>query len=125
MPSIAYITGAKEAETLTRVASACKKHWPNWKSDCSGFVKAVAVELGYYDLFGQANNIIDQMQKQPWRKLSSGKEAAQQASLGKFVLAGHKRSPNGHVVVVMPGGPVYGKYPYAYWGSLILLDINN
>lgn len=92
MPSIAYVTGVKEAETLTRVAIACKKHWPRWKGDCSGFVKAIAEELGYHDLFGQANNIIDQMQKLPWRKLPSGREAARQASLGNLVLAGHTQA---------------------------------
>lgn len=99
------------------VAIACEKHWETYKSDCSGFVKAVASDLGL-SLTGQANDLSDQIQKSPWLKLKDGAEAQQKAALGFFVLGALKATPNGHVVVVVPGELSGGKYPTAYWGSL-------
>jgi hypothetical protein len=87
------------------------------ENDCSGFVKDVAADLGI-SLKGQANEIVDTIQKKPWTVLKSGAEAKQKAVLGKFVIGGLKDTPHGHVVVVVDGPLAHGKYPTAYWGSL-------
>jgi hypothetical protein len=61
-----------------------------------------------------------------WEKVNSGKEAAQQASTGTFVLAGllsteHKAKPDGpvkdgHIVIVVDGPLDRQKYPMC-WGA--------
>src|SRR5690242_13325958 len=99
------------------VATACEAHWDAFFDDCSGFVKAVAQELGV-TIDGQANDIVDAMQKFPWKFAASGADAALKASIGYLVLGGLKASGNGHVVVIVPGVVLDGKYPTAYWGSL-------
>ena len=99
-----------------KILALCEKHWDAHKSDCSGFAKAVANELKI-SLSGQANEIVDQIQKAPWRVLKSGAEAAAQASVGKLVIGGLKAKPLGHVVIVVPGPLSNNKYPTAYWGS--------
>jgi hypothetical protein len=100
-----------------KVVTACDNHWEKYKSDCSGFVKAVAGELGVA-LQGDANAIADAIKNTPWKLLKDGVEAKQKAELGYFVLGALKASPNGHVVVVVPGELNRSKYPTAYWGSL-------
>jgi hypothetical protein len=99
-----------------RVLAACEKWWNHYQGDCSGFVKAVAKELGV-TLTGMADDIVGEIQRPPWIRLNSAAQAAQQASLG-LVIAGLKATPNGHVVVVVPGPLAHGKYPTAYWGKL-------
>ena len=100
-----------------KVRAACEKHWNAFKGDCSGFVKAVAGELGM-TVTGQANEIVETMKALPWKPLRSGAEAKTHAELGYLVLGGLKASPNGHVVVVVKGPLNRGKYPTAYWGRL-------
>ena len=102
--------------TLNKVAAACEKHWNKYKADCSGFAKAVAAEFGI-TLTGQANDIVVQIQRQPWQLLKSGVEASNKASSG-LVMAGLKAAPLGHVAIVVPGPLAFGKYPTAYWGQL-------
>jgi hypothetical protein len=102
---------------LRPVVAACEKHWESHKSDCSGFVKAVAAELGVA-LTGQANDILKSLANPPWRGLADGAEAQSKAAQGYLVLGGLEASTNGHVVVVVPGVLNRGKYPSAYWGSL-------
>ena len=104
-------------EKSKKIVTLCEKHWEKYKKDCSGYVKTVAGELGI-SLTGQANNIVDQIQKLPWKKLTSGFDANLQASSGALVIAGLKDQPHGHVVIVVPGTLAHGKYPAAYWGSL-------
>ena len=87
-----------------------------YKSDCRGFAKAVAEDFGIV-LTGQANEIVDQIQKQPWQLLKSGSEASNKAGAG-LVVAGLKGAPLGHVAIVVPGPLASGKYPTAYWGQL-------
>jgi cell wall-associated NlpC family hydrolase len=101
----------------TTVVEACEEHWGAYKSDCSGFVRAVARELGV-TLSGQANDIVDQMETGPWSELANGLEARDKATTGYFVLAALEDDPHGHVAVVVPGELNRGKYPTAYWGSL-------
>jgi hypothetical protein len=98
------------------IVAACEKHWEQYKCDCSGFVKAVALELGV-TLIGQANDIVDQIGGAPWVPLANGVDAAVKSGLG-LVVAGLKDNPHGHVVVVVPGPLAHGAYPTAYWGQL-------
>lgn len=100
-----------------KIIALCEKYWEQHKKDCSGFVKEVAGELGV-KLHGQANEIVDQIQKMPWKTVKSGVEAKLQATNGMFVVGGLKDTPHGHVVIVVPGPLSHGKYPTAYWGSL-------
>lgn len=104
-------------QRIRPVVAACDKHWEGFKSDCSGFVKAVAKELGI-TLTGQANDIVGAMVGAPWTGLIDGADAASKASQGYFVIGGLKATSHGHVVVVVPGIVNRGKYPSAYWGSL-------
>jgi hypothetical protein len=99
------------------VATTCESHWAAHASDCSGFVKAVAAEVGV-TLTGQANDIVDAIQAFPWKTATGGLDAATKAEMGYLVVGGLKAQPNGHVVVVVPGTVKDGKYPTAYWGSL-------
>ncbi len=99
------------------IVSLCEKYWEEYKKNCSGYVKAIAADLGI-TVTGQANDVVDQIQKPPWTILKSGVEAKLQATNGKFVLAGLKAEKHGHVVVVVPGTLSHGKYPTAYWGSI-------
>jgi hypothetical protein len=100
-----------------RIIGACESAFNTWKSDCSGFVKAVASSLGT-TLSGQANDIVDQIQKAPWSLLQNGIQAKNNADLGFFVIGGLKDHPHGHVVVVVQGPLAHSRYPTAYWGKL-------
>lgn len=97
------------------VIAACETEWDSWKSDCSGFAKAVASRLGL-SLSGQANELVDYLQRSPdWRNLGNDfRGATTHANLGEFVLGGLKARPHGHVVVVVKSDA--SLYPVAYWG---------
>lgn len=105
------------------IISACETEWDAFKSDCSGFVKAVAVDVGI-GLSGQADDIVDQIQSNGWKILVDGIAAKAQADAGLFVVGGLKGKDldppeaHGHVVVVVSGPMAFGKYPSAYWGKL-------
>src|SRR6266446_9467 len=91
--------------TQNKVVAACEKHWDQFKSDCSGFVKAVAQDCGIL-LTGQANDIVDQIQKLPWQVLKDGAAVGHEASVkanAGLVIAGLKDTPSGHVAIVVPG----------------------
>ena len=105
----------------TLIAKACEKHWGAHKSDCSGFVKAVAAEIGIFLPNKQANEIIDYISPwamASWWEIGSPKKAGELAEEGYFVLACLKSEPNGHVAVVTSGYKA-GKdiYPRGYWGT--------
>ena len=100
-----------------KVEDACIKHWEDFKSDCSGFIKAVAKELGV-TLDGNANAIVDTIQKTPWTILKNGEEAKNKAMAGKLVIAGLKASGHGHVAIITLGSLAHDKYPTGYWGKL-------
>jgi hypothetical protein len=76
--------------TADDIIAFCKKEWEANKSDCSGFVKAVANDLGI-TLDGQANDIMDDLDG-TWLELKDGPAAAISASLGKFVIGGGSTS---------------------------------
>jgi hypothetical protein len=107
------------------VIAACEAEWEAHKSDCSGFVTAVAARLSAV-VQGDANAIAQALSAGGvWQKLADGVAAAAAAKAGKFVvggLAGAQQAvpdAHGHVVVVVDGQPLNrNKYPFAYWGRL-------
>jgi hypothetical protein len=106
------------------VVAACKANWEAHKSDCSGFAKAVATDIGV-SLSGMANDIVDEIQQLPWTTTMDGVEAAKQAEAGLFVIGGLKEEGHGHVVVITPGPLNRDKYPTAYWGRLGSVGMEN
>lgn len=92
-----------------------EKNWDTNKSNCSGYVKAVAADLGVI-LAGQANDLIDFWTAHaPWVNLGhDAKKASELAANGYLVFAGEKDRPNGHVVLIVPGWSANG-YPMGYW----------
>jgi hypothetical protein len=98
------------------IKEACEKHWDSHIYNCSGFAKAVAIELGVMDYFGLANDLIARMSKKPWKSLGKSEtEANKFIKDGYFVVAGFKEEPNGHVVILTK---TEKKYPIGYWGAL-------
>lgn len=96
------------------IKALCETHWPQWKHDCSGFLKAVAADLGI-TLSGDANAIVDAMGWAPWTQLGADADkAVAYAGMGYLVVAGLKAGHHGHVVIIMPGQSK--PYPLAYWG---------
>lgn len=94
------------------------------KNNCSGFVKAVAKELGIpLPETADANGIAN-LVKKDWKKVESGSAAAQLAGTGAFVLAvlqGSEHKPariNGHVAIVVSGKLYKNKYPSVWGGSI-------
>jgi len=111
-----------------RIIDVCEANWEAHKSDCSGFVKAVAAALGDSTFAPgyNANQIVDTLQAATdWAPLTpgDGATAKNQADAGLLVIAGLKGAdqanpdPHGHVVVVV-SGPLDRQYPTAYWGQL-------
>lgn len=109
-----------------KIIKACEKHWNVHKSNCSGFVNAVADQLAIPLPRMQANPMIDYISswKTPsWWKISTPVEAGSYAESGYFVLAclkntSHGRASHGHVVVVTSGHESgHGIYPRGYWGT--------
>jgi hypothetical protein len=109
--------------TAIDIIRFCEKEWPANKANCSGFVKAVAADLGL-QLTGLADDIVDQITDPSWTALADGVEAKAKADAGWFVIGGLKvgdqQQPeiHGHVVVVVAGPLAHGLYPTGYWGRL-------
>jgi len=114
-----------------RIIKICEANWDAHKSDCSGFVKAVAagLEVSTFLPGDNANVIVDKLHAATdWAALSPGDglAAKAQADAGLLVVGGLKGSDqvnpdlHGHVVVVIAGplDSIHGKYPTAYWGQL-------
>lgn len=113
------------------VTGTCEENWDAHKSDCSGFVKAVAADLKDTTFVpgDDANRIVGKLENAPnWIPIprGNGVVAKAQADAGFFVIGGLKGSDmvspeeHGHVVVVVTGplDPTHDKYPTAYWGHL-------
>jgi len=112
------------------IVDACRAVWEQSftagvlnKNNCSGFVKAVAAELGIHLPNTQADGIADYLDRN-WTKLASPAEALTRAGQGYLVLACLKAGEhqpvksNGHIVVIVQG-PVYrNKYPRCWGGSI-------
>ena len=107
-----------------RVKEACEACFDAHADDCSGFVRAVASQLGV-ELDGLANEIVDTIRfGNGWKPLPNGIAAAERAAAGQFVIGGLKgseqtnRDPHGHVVVVVTDPLAHDVYSSAYWGRL-------
>ncbi|MCC7066824.1 MAG: hypothetical protein IT523_00065 [Burkholderiales bacterium] len=118
--------------TDTCIVDACSQSWeestsanlPN-KNNCSGFLKAVASKLGIVlPVSANADLLIDFMIDQQWKTTTSGKEAANLAENGAFVVAALKSGDhnparaNGHVAVVVSGTLYREVYPLCWCGSI-------
>lgn len=110
------------ADPTNKVVDACKKSYAAWKDDCSGFVRAVAKELGI-TLEGNADSIVSSISIY-WTPVTDAAQAVQLAEKGTLVIGGLKSSQHtpsrshGHVVVVVPGAMYQGKYPIVWGGSI-------
>jgi hypothetical protein len=95
-----------------------EKEWDDNKDNCSGYIKAVASDVGVV-LAGQANDLIDfWTSHDPWINLDhDARRASDLAAQGYLVVAGEKDKPNGHVVLIVPGWSANG-HPMGYWGKL-------
>jgi hypothetical protein len=107
-----------------RVQEACEACFEANQHDCSGFVRAVAKQLGV-TINGLANEIVDTIRSSTeWRAVPDGTTAAARAAAGQLVIGGMRgdeqfeHSNHGHVVVVVDGPLAHGRYPTAYWGRL-------
>lgn len=107
-----------------KIIESCNANFEANKSDCSGFVKAVASNFSV-NLTGQADNIVDQIKGSGWTQLGhDGVKAKEKADNGWLVIAGLKSSENvppqanGHVAIVVSGVLAHQKYPTGYWGKL-------
>ena len=106
-----------------KILEACARHYATFVSDCSGFVRAVATDVGY-NLEGNADMITKYIDKN-WIVIADGAAAEAAAASGALVIAaqtGKDHVPphrHGHVVVVIAGTPLYhGRYPMCWGGSI-------
>lgn len=108
------------------VVRACEQEWDAYKSDCSGFLRAVAGRVGIPVPTLDANGIVGWLEGDAsgFERLDDGSAARDAAVGGRFVIGGLKgpdHNPpraHGHVVIVVGGDLAHGRYPAAYWGSL-------
>jgi hypothetical protein len=105
------------AYTAEQIIDWCESEWDKWKSDCSGFAKAVCRKVDV-QLHGQANHILDHLESSAvWENLGAEPAIATlRANAGCVVIGGLKARPNGHLVIVVKSAPL--NYPVAYWGRL-------
>jgi len=114
--------------TPQQVIDACEANWETNKSNCSGFVKAVAASLGVttFDAGDNADAIVNKLPSAAgWTALTDLPTVEANAAAGWFIVAGLQTSGfnpprnNGHVVVVVQGDdPNHPGFPMAYWGTL-------
>jgi hypothetical protein len=111
---------------LSLVEQACTDLFEANKDDCAKFAKAIASRFRI-KLTGQADDIFSQIQQAPWapvpgNDLEAAASAARFATQGYLVMgalrSGDLGESHGHVVVVVSGPLVGGRYPLAYWGSI-------
>jgi hypothetical protein len=129
MLPLAFVNRVSE-DILTpqQIIDACNAVWEANKSNCSGFVRAVASPLGVtlFDDGDDADSIVDKLTSAPdWGALPDLPTVEANASAGWFIIAGMKSTEfatpraNGHVIVVVQGDdPNHPGFPMAYWGML-------
>lgn len=88
------------------ILNATDEKFLEGKSDCSKFLKYVAADsrIGIDLPDYQANGLIDYMESNAqWEKLGKGRmdRAIEEALKGRFVVAGAKKEPHGHVAIVV------------------------
>jgi len=105
------------------IINICEAKFDANADNCSGFVKAVSIELSVA-LSGQADDIVSQIQSGDWQQLADGIEAKTKADDGWLVVGGLQGAQNlppqshGHVAIVVSGPLAHGRYPSGYWGKL-------
>ena len=98
-------------ERRSKILAACEKHWPAYKDDCSGFLKAVFKELGTTATLPNvaANDLYDyfKQQKSDWFYVGTGQNATSLAGAcaheGDLVVAAWKNpdgEKHGHLAIV-------------------------
>jgi hypothetical protein len=113
MLPLAFVNRVSE-DILTpqQIIDACNAVWEANKSNCSGFVRAVASPLGVtlFDDGDDADSIVDKLTSAPdWGALPDLPTVEANASAGWFIIAGMKSTEfatpraNGHVIVVVQG----------------------
>jgi hypothetical protein len=98
----------------TNLTAICASAYAKNAGNCSGAVRMIAHEMGYELPALSANALVDYLSnpKNKWLSITDT-EAQMAADRNKLVIAGKKSIPNGHVVVVMPGGKIAsGGYSY-------------
>lgn len=88
----------KAASDPQKVINSCEAHWDAFRSDCSGFVKAVAADFGI-TLTGQADDIVDQIQGPGWRIAADGtgrREHSKSSSPRQAAFSERTSSSPGH-----------------------------
>jgi len=122
------VGGVERGARRSRIIAACTKHWPGQTHDCSGFVRAVAADLGV-TLTGQANQIYDQIHQRPWTAIGTGNNTTAVAGLsaaeGNFVVGASRGADNGHVAIIVDYQNAFASYPaderntaIGFWGSM-------
>jgi hypothetical protein len=118
--------GVRMPFTANDVTNACTGLWNANQADCSAFVQAVANAVGV-QIAGDADDIVSLIvTSASWTLCADGIAASDSASGPMLVVGGltaaevGNGATHGHVIVVVQptGDPAFGKYPYAYWGSL-------
>lgn len=99
------------------IIEICNLLWDKHKDDCSRFVRAVVKAWGA-QISGNANMIVESIQKTPWKVLESGIIAKKMVEENNLVIGGLAAPGHGHVVIIVPGDLNRAKYPTAYWGKL-------
>jgi hypothetical protein len=122
------IEEAIEKMTPQQIIDACEAVWEANKSNCSGFVKAVAASLSVnpFDAGDDADTIVNKLPAAAgWAAQTDLATVEANAAAGWFIVAGLQSSGftpprnHGHVVVVVQGDdPNHPGFPMAYWGTL-------
>lgn len=109
--------------TKEDIVAACRKWYPSFSNDCSGFVRAVTQELGH-PIDGNADTIMTNLARSSaWESIDRATAVAS-AAQGKLVIAGLKSSEHtgmtshGHVVIVVDGPLYHDTYPLVWGGSI-------
>jgi O-glycosyl hydrolase len=101
-----------------KIINACEGNWDKWKSDCSGFLKAVASELNIPIDQGNANSIADWLDNsQAWENIGTeNRSGAHENAVNGYLVIGVTKNPkgNGHVAIIVGTGTA--KRPNGYWG---------
>jgi hypothetical protein len=107
---------AVNAEKLKRSCTEGHKLFPD---NCSGNVRYIAGQMGYTLPSIDANSLVDYFNDatKGWKTVTED-EAQAAADAGELVIAGKRDTPNGHVVVVLPGGKTgTGGYEYEWFNK--------
>jgi cell wall-associated NlpC family hydrolase len=107
--------------TKEEILAACRKFYDLYSDDCSGFIRAVARELGY-TLTGNADDLVSELERR-WTTIDRA-QAIEAAAAGTLVIVGLKAADHnpprrhGHIAVVVDGPLYHGKYPRVWCGSI-------